>query len=85
MPRCNHAVSSLSLVTLALSTTILPTASSPDSNWPMFRGPRAPGIGNDAPLPYSWNASSGARVKWRAPIPGLSHASPIVWGDRVYC
>ncbi len=54
------------------------------SNWPMFRGPLASGIADDVSLAFSWNAPTGTRVKWRAPIPGLSHASPIVWGDRVY-
>ena len=27
---------------------------------------------------------TGARVRWRAPIPGLSRSSAIVWGNRVY-
>jgi outer membrane protein assembly factor BamB len=71
-------------VTLALSGTVFSSASAADSNWPMFRGPQASGIGDDVSLAYSWKAPNGTRVKWRAAIPGLSHASPIVWGDRVY-
>lgn len=36
----------------------------------------------------NWNADSSAgrlwNIRWKTPIPGLSHSSPIVWGDRVY-
>ena len=27
---------------------------------------------------------TGAKVRWQTPLPGLAHASPVVWGDRVY-
>ena len=54
-----------------------------DANWPAFRGDRAGGSA-DATLATSWNAASGKGVRWRTPIEGLSHASPIVWKDRVY-
>jgi outer membrane protein assembly factor BamB len=27
---------------------------------------------------------TGANVAWRAPIPGLAHASPIIWSNTVY-
>ena len=35
-------------------------------------------------LPTSWNVETGENVRWRTPIPGLAHSSPIVMGDRVY-
>ncbi len=53
-------------------------------NWPQFRGPQACGVDTSAALPTTWNVESGGNVRWRTPIPGLAHASPIVWGDRVY-
>ena len=31
-----------------------------------------------------WNAATGENVRWATTIPGLAHAAPIVWGDRVY-
>lgn len=34
--------------------------------------------------PVRWNAQTGENVLWKLPIPGLSVASPIVWGDRVF-
>ncbi len=51
--------------------------------WPMFRGPAASGIGTGAP-PLSWNGESGQNVLWKTELPGLGHASPIVWGDRIF-
>ncbi len=27
---------------------------------------------------------TGENVRWKTAIPGLAHASPIVWGDRIY-
>ena len=63
----------------------------PVESWPQFRGAQASGVADAHPLPISWNVavdeSEGVRsdgVRWRTPIPGLAHASPVVWGDRVF-
>jgi outer membrane protein assembly factor BamB len=32
----------------------------------------------------AWEIESRENVAWQTTIPGLGHASPIVWGDRVY-
>jgi outer membrane protein assembly factor BamB len=32
----------------------------------------------------AWNGESGEGLLWKAAIPGLAHASPIVWGETVY-
>jgi outer membrane protein assembly factor BamB len=57
------------------------------SNWPSFRGPGATGVGA-GPLPAVWNADTTAgplrNIRWKTPIPGLSHSSPILWKDRLY-
>src|SRR5438552_9848189 len=52
-------------------------------NWPQFRGPNASGVSDD-PAPITWNVESGENIRWQTPIPGLGHACPIVWHDRVY-
>src|SRR3954468_16195942 len=52
-------------------------------NWPQFRGPHASGVSQDE-LPIKWNISNGENVRWQTPIPGLAHASPIIWGDHIY-
>ena len=54
-------------------------------NWPQFRGPGASGLpGEMTTLPMEWDVESGKNVGWRTKIPGLAHASPIVWENRVY-
>lgn len=52
-------------------------------NWAQFRGPGASGVADGAALPTEWDATSGKNIAWKTPIAGLSHASPIVWGERV--
>lgn len=54
------------------------------TNWPQFRGPKASGVAENASLPTTWNVQTGENVRWQTPIPGLGHASPIVWKDRIY-
>jgi outer membrane protein assembly factor BamB len=51
-------------------------------NWPGWRGPRGDGTSAETNVPIHWNA--GSNVVWKTELPGLSHASPIVWGDRVF-
>lgn len=53
-------------------------------NWPSFRGPDAAGVAESKTLPTNWNAETPANIRWKTRIPGLGHASPIVWGNRVF-
>jgi outer membrane protein assembly factor BamB len=59
-----------------------------EGDWPAFRGPGASGVQDGFELPARWNAdrSTGpvAGIRWRTPIPGLGHSSPIIWADRVF-
>ncbi len=52
--------------------------------WPRFRGAGAAGIGDGQGAPTTWDGESGENVRWKTPIPGLAHSSPIVWGDRIF-
>ncbi|MBI5692909.1 MAG: PQQ-binding-like beta-propeller repeat protein [Verrucomicrobia bacterium] len=52
--------------------------------WPQYRGPSASGLDSSVSLPTTWNAETGTNIRWQAPIPGLAHASPILWDDRIY-
>jgi len=47
-------------------------------NWPSFRGPQASGVADGFALPAAW------KVRWRSPVPGLGHSSPVIWGKRIY-
>lgn len=71
------------LVILAVVAVWNNAAASPP-NWPQFRGPGARGVMDGKALPTTWNVETGENIKWKTAIPGLAHASPIVWGDRIY-
>ena len=63
---------------------ILVTASVASAqNWPSFRGPNASGVaaGN---APTSWNGEKSSNVVWKTAIPGFSHSSPIIWGNKIF-
>ncbi len=57
-------------------------------NWPAFRGTNANGVSAGGETPTTWNADASAgplrNVRWRTPIPGLSHSSPILWDNLLY-
>jgi outer membrane protein assembly factor BamB len=53
-------------------------------NWPQFRGAQASGVDTNAPVPTRWDVEQGENIRWRTALPGLAHASPIIWNDRVY-
>lgn len=53
-------------------------------NWPSFRGKFAGGIAENYPTPVSWDVGASKNIKWKTPIPGLAHSSPVIWEDRVF-
>jgi outer membrane protein assembly factor BamB len=53
-------------------------------NWPSLRGPDGSGVADGQQPPLTWDVKTGSNVRWKTPIPGLGHSSPIVWGDRVF-
>ena len=50
--------------------------------WPQWRGPLANGVAPLANPPTQWSETNN--VRWKIPLPGKAHSSPIVWGDSVY-
>src|SRR5262249_40037384 len=56
----------------------------PAMNWPSFRGPGASGVADGQSPPTAWDVEKRLNIRWSTPIPGLGHASPIVWGDRIF-
>jgi len=53
-------------------------------NWPSFRGPNASGVAEGTNPPITWDLEKSQNVLWKTDIPGLSHSSPIVWGNNVF-
>ena len=74
------------LLALLLASLSLAARNSarPSVNWPSFRGPNASGIAEGYPTPRTWDVEKGKSVRWKTPIPGLGHSSPIVWGNRIF-
>jgi outer membrane protein assembly factor BamB len=74
------------LLLLIVGPAALAGQSSPrrDVNWPSFRGPSASGIAEGFTTPAAWNVAENKGVRWKTPIPGLGHSSPIVWGNRIF-
>ena len=59
-------------------------ADSRAENWPAFRGPTGLGYTRERNLPVAWGGPQHKNVLWASPLKGQGHASPIVWGDRVF-
>ena len=71
---CSQAV--LLLFGLALSHTALA------ENWPCWRGPRLDGSSHEANVPLRWSATNN--LAWKVELPGVGHASPIVFDNYIF-
>jgi outer membrane protein assembly factor BamB len=52
--------------------------------WPSFRGLEASGVADGQHPPIHWDVQKGKNVRWKTPIPGLAHSSPVVWGQQLF-
>jgi outer membrane protein assembly factor BamB len=60
-------------------------------NWPQWRGPKMNGVSAEANLPLKWNVAPAdsadqkdENIAWKLALPGLSGATPIIWGDKIF-
>jgi len=60
---------------------LLPLVASAE-NWPQWRGPRLDGTSTETGFATRW--SDKENIRWKTPLPGTGHASPIVWNDRLF-
>jgi outer membrane protein assembly factor BamB len=51
-------------------------------DWPGWRGPRADGTVSDKGFALKWSETEN--VKWKLPLPGTGHSSPIVSKGKVF-
>ena len=73
----------ISLVLIAAGSLGIATiGSSAAGNWPQWRGPDGSGISTEKNLPAEWNTTKN--IKWKTPIEGRGHSSPIVWGNKIF-
>jgi outer membrane protein assembly factor BamB len=50
--------------------------------WPLWRGPLSTGASPHGDPPVRWDEDTN--IRWKFSIPGLGHATPVVWGDRIF-
>jgi outer membrane protein assembly factor BamB len=83
--RCTYSIPAGAVLLIAATGLLAAqgNAPRPGVDWPQFRGIAAAGVAEGFPLPARWDVPRGDGVRWTAPVPGLSHSSPIVWGDIV--
>lgn len=70
------------IATLGLSASSLSKPIKKITNWAQWRGPNSQGISTETGLPTEW--SSTKNIKWKTPLTGRGHSSPIVWGDHIF-
>lgn len=76
MNRQRQNMSALLLALLLAFPTLAQT------NWPQWRGTDGSGISSETGLPTEWSETKN--IRWKAPIPGRGHSSPIVWGSKIF-
>jgi outer membrane protein assembly factor BamB len=77
--RCTVFRHMKNLTTLAVLLTFTHCALA--ENWPAWRGPRGDGTSTEKNVPVKWSGTEN--VLWKTPL-AVGHASPIVWGDRLF-
>lgn len=77
----------IAILTLCLCALVAIAASAAqpvdfEKNWHHWRGPYATGAAVDANPPITWSATEN--IRWKAAIPGIGHAAPIIWEDKIF-
>ncbi len=82
-----HGTTSLRWAWLACRVSILllagwlATSSCWAQEWTRFRGPEGAGQSDAATIPATWTEQD---YLWKTKLPGVGHASPVLWGDRIF-
>ncbi|MFL6231482.1 MAG: PQQ-binding-like beta-propeller repeat protein [Pyrinomonadaceae bacterium] len=77
-------ISAYRRLSVACASLCLAASLASAQNWNQFRGPNASGTADGSAAPLAWDATKNINVKWKTPIPGISHASPVIWGGRIF-
>jgi len=78
---CATVILSLVFALMALTPGRMASAG---ANWPSFRGTNAAGVADGDALPTTWSVPGSRNIRWKTPIPGLGHSSPVIWGNRLF-
>ena len=52
-----------------------------ENNWTQWRGPYETGVAPMGNPPVEWSETSN--IKWKSEIPGIGHATPIIWKVQI--
>ena len=52
-----------------------------ENNWAQWRGPFETGVAPAGNPPSEWSETTN--IKWKSEIPGIGHATPIVWENQI--
>ena len=53
-----------------------------EKNWHHWRGPHATGAAVNANPPTKWSETEN--IRWKVRIPGMGHATPIIWENEIF-
>lgn len=70
------------IITLAIGLLLFASTTVRAENWPQWRGPNFNGSTTEKNLPSNW--SNTENVVWKTAMPGMSGATPAIWGDHVF-
>ena len=75
-------------VFILIAIVIAPSLKAEDSteeplaNWPQWRGPTFNGVAPFGDPPVRWSKTEN--LKWKTPIAGRGHSTPIIWKDKIF-
>ena len=69
-------------VGMAASMDDLPPLRPGTYDWPWWRGATRDNKSLETGLPPSWTPTHS--IAWKVAMPGRGHASPVIWGERVF-
>lgn len=74
---------SLAVLLLILSSSLNGQNDLPgfENNWAQWRGPYENGIAPAGNPPTEWSETTN--IKWKSEIPGIGHATPIIWEKQI--
>ena len=67
-----------------LLTLSFPALAQNNQNWPQFRGPNASGHSTGPAAPETWDLNTNKNIRFKTPIPGLAHSSPVIWQNKIF-
>ncbi|MYA98981.1 PQQ-binding-like beta-propeller repeat protein [Candidatus Poribacteria bacterium] len=76
------AILTICILALAAVAAIAAQPEGFEKNWHHWRGPHATGAAIDANPPTTWGETEN--IRWKVEIPGIGHAAPIIWEDKIF-